>query len=250
MKKGKKMDAEKKDQPIEAEVVGKEGSNLPAVGILAIAPPKPMPQRIEMINKYHAAAMTCLAQGAGYALLCGFELHAARATIGHGGWLKWVETNCHFHVRSAQRYMEAAERKAGEISNATHVSHLKLLARSAYEMTTEEQKQVIEAVQDKYADKTARQLWFELGALKPQIPKKNLPIKTPKDLPPGVSQAEFDKARRACRLQEWNKFLTESDRLICKNDTFQDIERGLVDVAYHQLQKCARVLKVYLDKTE
>jgi hypothetical protein len=194
--------------------------------------------------------MTCLAQGAGYALLCGFELHAARATVGHGGWEKWVETHCTFHPRSARRYMEAAERKSGEISNRTRVSDLKLLGRSAYEMTPEEQQTVIEAVQDKYADKTARQLWFELGALKPQLPKKNLPMKTPKDLPPGVTQEEYDKARRACRLREWSDLFTQGRRLFCANDTFQDVPRDSVNAMYFDLVKWARVLKVYLDKTE
>jgi hypothetical protein len=251
MKKAKSQMDTKKEKVIEAEVVGKEEKSfLPVKGILAVAPDRPIDQRIYMINRYHNAAMTCLAQGAAYALLCGFELHAARAQIGHGGWIKWVEAHCKFHRSSAWRYMEAAERKAPEIANVARVQHLRLLDRAAEGMSDEERQQVIDVVTDKYADKTARQLWFELGALKTQLPKKNLPMKTPKDLPPGVTQAEYDKARQACRVKEWSDLFTQGRRLFCANDTFQDVPRDLVNTMYFELQTWARVLKVYFDKTD
>jgi hypothetical protein len=43
-----------------------------------------------------------------YAMRCGELLLAKKAELGHGEFLPWVEANCEFTVRHAQRYMAAS----------------------------------------------------------------------------------------------------------------------------------------------
>jgi hypothetical protein len=52
----------------------------------------------------HQAAQTALA----HALECGQLLLQAKAAVGHGGWLAWVEANLTFGPRQATNYMRLA----------------------------------------------------------------------------------------------------------------------------------------------
>jgi Protein of unknown function (DUF3102) len=62
----------------------------------------------EAIEAEHRAAC-CAAQTAlQHAMRCGELLTEAKAAVGHGGWLAWVEANLSFGDRQARKYMRLA----------------------------------------------------------------------------------------------------------------------------------------------
>lgn len=79
------------------------------------------------INQHHRAAQSHATKALDHAKQAGELLLKAKATIGHGGWLRWLEDNCEVSARQAQRYMGVAEGKPTPIraiaKNDT-VSHL------------------------------------------------------------------------------------------------------------------------------
>jgi Protein of unknown function (DUF3102) len=54
-------------------------------------------------------------------------LARAKGQLAHGEWLPWVEANCTFAVREAQRYLRAYEKRA-QLPNASGMTHLSLTA--------------------------------------------------------------------------------------------------------------------------
>lgn len=82
---------------------------------------------VDEINQHHRAAQSHATKALDHAKQAGELLLKAKATIGHGGWLRWLEDNCEVSARQAQRYMGAAEGKPTPIrviaKNDT-VSHL------------------------------------------------------------------------------------------------------------------------------
>jgi len=56
---------------------------------------------------------------------CGRLLQQAKAAVHHGDWMAWVESNCSFNIRQAQRYIRLYEHK-GEIEDQMRLreSHL------------------------------------------------------------------------------------------------------------------------------
>lgn len=65
------------------------------------------------INEAHRLAKECAETAIEHALRCGELLIAQKDTLrgaaGHGSWESWVEKNCEFSLRMAQRYMQAAK---------------------------------------------------------------------------------------------------------------------------------------------
>jgi hypothetical protein len=61
------------------------------------------------INAAHAAAISAATSAVERARHAGELLLRAKATIGHGGWLEWLTTNCDVGERQARRYMRVAE---------------------------------------------------------------------------------------------------------------------------------------------
>src|SRR5690242_6579793 len=56
-------------------------------------------------NIYHRNAMLGMAQAACWVVMAGFELERKKKEVGHGNWEAWVEANCEFNLRTAQRYI-------------------------------------------------------------------------------------------------------------------------------------------------
>ena len=149
-----------KEEAIAKRPVGRPGN------ILRLTEDRPLPERIKVIADYHEAARATLAQGAMYALLCGFELHAAHAQVGrYGNWEKWVESNCPFSLSTAWRYMQAAERKAKDIPNLALVKDF-ALGVSPHLLAPAKRDQLFDIVRTATDGESIRQLYLDLGLIK------------------------------------------------------------------------------------
>lgn len=167
--------------------------------ILKVAPPRSLPERIGKIQEYHNCAIASLAQGAMYALLCGFELHAARAALRHGEWEPWVEKHCPFSSRTALRYMDAAERKVKDIPNLTRVSDF-ALGVSPQALHEDQRRQLIDAIKNATDGESIRQMYLDLGIItEPKARGGHHPALDPKKL----TAEEALQADRKMALETW-----------------------------------------------
>jgi len=82
------------------------------------------------INEAHAQGLAGYRTSLLHAMAVGDLLLEAKARVGHGDWLTWVDDSLEFDRRTAQRYAQLAEGreqievKIADDSNATSVSHL------------------------------------------------------------------------------------------------------------------------------
>lgn len=60
------------------------------------------------INLLHEAAEQHASQAVVYAARCGEKLIQAKASLGHGEWLPWLEASCRVKERQARKYMKLA----------------------------------------------------------------------------------------------------------------------------------------------
>lgn len=81
-----------------------------------------LPNLARLINVAHERSEKAIATGLQHAVEAGRLLTEAKAKLAHGQWLPWIDENCSFSPRTAQRYIKMFEEFGG--SNATHVSHL------------------------------------------------------------------------------------------------------------------------------
>ena len=211
--------------------------------ILQIAPARDLPDRVRVINEYHESAMTCLAQGAMYAILCGFELIAARSQTRHGQWETWVEEHCPFSSRTAIRYMEAAQRKYKDIPNLTHVSDF-ALGVAPHTLQPEQRMQLIDAVKFATDGESVRQLYLELGLVKSQEPRKIGGDTSMYRKAPALPEGET--VEHVTAVQGWNVVLSKLNDLMSSNqhirltrDELQRVNDALLDAK----RKIAEALK-------
>lgn len=83
-----------------------------------------LPELAYEINREHQLCSDAMGDAVQHAIRVGELLIEAKAKCQHGEWLGWVEANCNFTDRTAQRYMRIAWRREEVESNATRVSHL------------------------------------------------------------------------------------------------------------------------------
>lgn len=76
------------------------------------------------INVAHALAEEGVRGGADRARRVGELLLRAKAAVGHGNWLAWLEGNVAFGVREAQRYTRIAQRWSSVRANTSPLTHL------------------------------------------------------------------------------------------------------------------------------
>jgi len=232
------------EQAIEPEVLPAEPAETKPAGranILAIAPERTIAERAAVIADYHNAAATAYAQSAMYALLCGFELLAAKAQVAHGKWEPWVGENCPFSPVTAWRYMEAAKRKFKAIPNLSHVKDF-ALGMSPLDLPDERRTQLIEAVKEATDNQTWRQLGLELGFFKESKtgyqkyhPRKNL------------TAEEQESAIRAAVGKSWHDLLRSLQMHgidECTWGYLSDVEKevvvGLLDEVSKTIKKALR----------
>lgn len=60
------------------------------------------------INKLHRLAQQSAADAIGYAITAGELLIETKKSVGHGGWLSWLQENVSFSERTARNYMRVA----------------------------------------------------------------------------------------------------------------------------------------------
>jgi len=72
-------------------------------------PPKAL---VVSINREHTLAIQGREAYETHAIRCGTELIKAKKIVGHGGWLKWIKSNCEFSEQSARAYMQLVEEVA------------------------------------------------------------------------------------------------------------------------------------------
>lgn len=82
-----------------------------------------LPMLAAAINERHDAVGEAAHTMVGHAAECGRLLIEAKASLGHGGWLPWVQENLRFGPRQAQKYMRIAG-KIDALPNANSNSHL------------------------------------------------------------------------------------------------------------------------------
>jgi len=81
---------------------------------------------IAEINRQHELAGLAVRRGLEHAKRAGELLIAAKAYLGHGRFLPWVEENCQFSCRTAQLYMRLAANWAELESKCATITHLTL----------------------------------------------------------------------------------------------------------------------------
>ena len=114
-------------------------------------------------NKFHRRSKAGAAAQVGYAVLCGLELTRQRK-IHRGDWEIWVEFNCEFSLRTAQRYVVLAENVGNQAKKAALVS---LLEGAADAPLTEDQEAELLALVAKVADgATLTELYQDYGICK------------------------------------------------------------------------------------
>lgn len=77
------------------------------------------------INEAHGLAIAKACEALEHARRAGELLLQAKGAIGHGGWLPWIEANCSFSARTAQRYMNLSEgwdRLQGKYDTVSHLT--------------------------------------------------------------------------------------------------------------------------------
>jgi hypothetical protein len=71
--------------------------------------PADLPALVIRANDEHAACEAAIRSALQHAKACGVALLAAKKSVGHGGWEKWIGENCKFSVRMARNYMTIAK---------------------------------------------------------------------------------------------------------------------------------------------
>lgn len=221
----------------------KRGVGRPS-NILKLVEDRSLPERIGKIAEYHQAAKLCYSQSALYVIMCGFELHAARAQIGHGGWEKWVHENCPFTTQTAWNYLQAAERKAKDIPNLQRVGDF-ALGVSPLQLTAHQQADLFEIIHQATNEQTARQLYLELGLMKNPEARQGTAAATGK--PSVMDQLEAQRLSahkhwisKVCGQQMCGRFTKDSWRLLSPEDleTLRNVLSNLLqDIKEHQQEK-------------
>jgi hypothetical protein len=73
-----------------------------------------LPDLAQAIDREHQAAIGAARSAIEHAVACGRRLLEAKAAVGHGGWIAWVEANLSFSHRQAQKYARLAKFTAGK----------------------------------------------------------------------------------------------------------------------------------------
>jgi hypothetical protein len=77
------------------------------------------------IETEHAAVLGAESTALDHAIQCGHLLLEAKASVGHGGWLPWIEANLTLQPRQVQKYCRLAEHE-DDVRNASSGAHLNI----------------------------------------------------------------------------------------------------------------------------
>jgi hypothetical protein len=120
------------------------------------------------INREHDLARQTFKTALHHAIKAGELLRKARAKVGHGAWLPWLQENCHISERTAQAYMRLAREfpkldsaKAQRVADLPLRTALQEIAQERREeiWDPDELSEIIKYVNEKFfADNTKHQI--------------------------------------------------------------------------------------------
>lgn len=231
MKKGKKKNVQQTTSNAQLST-GKELSKDEAL-VVSIAEARTIEERGKVIRQHFFDAKAHVEIGAMHALQAGVELCAVKSELKHGQWLDWVKDNCPFSEDTAQKYMQAAIRRAGQLANTERARYL-LPEKPVEAFTEEERKRLTEALQASSEGVSIRQLYLDLG-MTSSDPNKQ----TPKLLGDGkanpLAELEFHKGQA---IEVFNAILIPLGKYILEKGKAADNFLNLLDQAqYETLRK-------------
>lgn len=163
---------------IEAEIVGYEKAARKEYGLSIPAD--------ALHNQYHRCAQAAAGMATGYAILCGLELQKIRSEVAKpgkrsdlttalsGGWESWVEENCEFSIKTAQRYMAVAEGIKGRLLQTELSKSLAIMCNVAPSALTDGNRaKLLKSVSKVTEGQTLQQLYMDFGITKAD-PRANL----------------------------------------------------------------------------
>jgi hypothetical protein len=156
---------------------------------------------VALHNLYHRNGMLAMAQGACWLVLAGVELARQKKEAGRGNWEQWVEENCEFNIRTAQRYMALAEgvrsRALGKyLGKTTVVSFLELLEKPPGSLSPEQQIMLLKSVHKLTDGETVQELYLDFGIISKAKMLGGKQESTKEKLTPEEQQAQWEKAAR------------------------------------------------------
>jgi hypothetical protein len=100
-----------------------------------------LPDLARAIEREHQAARRAARTALEHAMECGRLLIEAKAQVGHGGWLPWLEANCTLRPRTAQAYMRLArelpklpEQEAQRVADSSVRDAIAQLSKQAHDL--------------------------------------------------------------------------------------------------------------------
>ena len=118
--------------------------------------PSPDMDRSGRINYFHSVAEEAGEISIKAALFAGLELMKAKQDIPHGGYEKWIDSNCSFGVSTAKNYVAVATEY---LSKKFDIKHL-------ISSSDAERQEAVEETSNDVGDASLRQLYIELGIVK------------------------------------------------------------------------------------
>lgn len=118
--------------------------------------PSPEMDRTGRINYFHSVAEEAGEISIKAALFAGLELMKAKQDIPHGGYEKWIDSNCSFGISTAKNYVAVATEY---LSKKFDIKHL-------ISSSDAERQDAVEETSNDVGDASLRQLYLELGIVK------------------------------------------------------------------------------------
>jgi hypothetical protein len=122
--------------------------------------------KVPLHNLFHRKAALLAAQGVGFLVMAGLQLEAEKKNVLHGEWGGWVDENCDYDIRTAQRYIKLAEGIKGRALKNDSVSFFKLLDSTPADLSPAQQEKLFRAVQKLTDGETVADLYLACGIIK------------------------------------------------------------------------------------
>ena len=127
-----------------------------------------LPAVAERINAEHDQAHQAARSAIERAIECGRLLIEAKASVGHGDWLPWIEANLSFGPRQARNYMRIA-RQSAELEEANRQRDSDLTMREAVALLADNRQGDRDLAKAAVLEAEGNQLRAELDALEQRL---------------------------------------------------------------------------------
>jgi hypothetical protein len=193
---------------------------------------------VPLHNQFHFNGISSAVQGVCWLAMAGLQLAEEKKKLEHGEWEPWVEKNCAFTLRTAQRYMALADGvKARALKNDSGVV-FRLLEKAPAELDDKERGQLFGAVKKLTDGETVAELYAEFGITKKKA-AAGLKGKKRKHTPGGADVN--DPAEVASDLWKPHIDFLENDGLDSR--TWKDLPQKELTRLKENVADLARLLK-------